>query len=243
VEKVASSEVLEVPRTGLLLVGKVKPLVPLPARASANQGLSRENSLGPVQQQQLDATATDVGMVPSMSVHGGSPAYSNSTPSIALGGTTLSNSCGALNKGSSSALLSSSSTLSSSSSSSSQILQGNNHQPFQASDHGACNLMKSGSLQDDGRGTGSVFAGKQQEMQPLVAPAELPPGEFICMVEAIVLQVPRGPEVPSQLETMSYQAHVSNAVSKSGNSSLIVEWRHHDMQTLKLPCHFQLHAA
>ncbi|KAI8462237.1 MAG: hypothetical protein J3K34DRAFT_463028 [Monoraphidium minutum] len=44
--------------------------------------------------------------------------------------------------------------------------------------------------------------------RPLPAPAELPPGGYVVLRDAMVLQVPRGPEVPSHLETTTYQAQV-----------------------------------
>eukprot|EP00775_Hariotina_reticulata_P012274 gene12274-12411_t len=213
VEKIEPGEVLEVPRTGLLLVGEVFSLLPLPARCSANYGLSTDNALGSVQHQ-LESSASS-GLLANVSVDGGSPTYSNGTPSMALNGNSPNNSCAALNKGSSGALVGAPSNASSNSSS--QNLQGNSYQPPSAAELAACNLVKAGSsLQDNGRVAGTVFAGKQQDRQLLAAPAELPPGEFQCVVEAIVLQVPRGPELPSQLETMSYQAHVLGRGSTSG---------------------------
>lgn len=42
----------------------------------------------------------------------------------------------------------------------------------------------------------------------LVAPAELPPGDYLCITEAILLQVPWGPDIPTNQQTASYQAQV-----------------------------------
>lgn len=42
----------------------------------------------------------------------------------------------------------------------------------------------------------------------LVAPAELPPGDYLCVTEAVLLQVPWGPDIPTHLETTSYQVNV-----------------------------------
>jgi hypothetical protein len=49
----------------------------------------------------------------------------------------------------------------------------------------------------------------------LASPAELPPGDFSCLMEAMLLQVPRGFELPTDLETTTYQAQVLNKGSIS----------------------------
>jgi hypothetical protein len=49
----------------------------------------------------------------------------------------------------------------------------------------------------------------------LDSPAELPPGDFSCLTEAMLLQVPRGFELPTDLETTTYQAQVLNKGSIS----------------------------
>lgn len=46
------------------------------------------------------------------------------------------------------------------------------------------------------------------DTQVLVAPAELPPGEYLCVTESILLQVPWGPSIPSYQQTATYQAQV-----------------------------------
>lgn len=54
----------------------------------------------------------------------------------------------------------------------------------------------------------------------LAAPAELPPGTYTALKDAMVLQVPRGPELPSHLETTTYQAQVLSKGSIPAGSLL-----------------------
>jgi hypothetical protein len=67
------------------------------------------------------------------------------------------------------------------------------------------NSLQKQQQQQQQEGNGSVLA----------APAELPPGDFSCLTEAMLLQVPRGFEVPTDLETTTYQAQVLNKGSIS----------------------------
>lgn len=64
---------------------------------------------------------------------------------------------------------------------------------------------------------------QQDDARVLASPAELPPGDFSCLTEAMLLQVPRGFQMPTDLQTTTYQAQVlskgSISVGVSGSAA------------------------
>lgn len=213
VERIEPEQTFEVPRTALLLTGSVKSLLPLPAQFSAA-----------VQNTDRKSSAADLLWPSNISSNwdGSSDASSNGRPSrVSAPGHSGSDSMQRQASAPSSTLLQSSACKAAllgsaetqpgaagSSDSDSSSAAGLKMSNLKVVVHDVTEQREQSTSRAPAAGSSSAAAGHGADPLWLHAPAELPPGEFKCIEQGMLLQVPRGPTMPGSLETITYQAQV-----------------------------------
>ncbi|WIA41790.1 hypothetical protein OEZ86_009122 [Tetradesmus obliquus] len=203
VERVQPGQVFEVPRTALLLTGSVRSLLPLPAEFH----LRREHS------------------APASSI----TATANGSAADRINGS--SGSLQELGRSGSSELLLSPKRQGSGSDSGSSSPKGSSPRGGSPGasvanlaailEHPAHDQQQHDVVAHEVAAEAQAEKQQQQQQQQqddarvLASPAELPPGDFSCLTEAMLLQVPRGFQMPTDLQTTTYQAQVLNKGSIS----------------------------
>uniref|UniRef100_A0A383VZP0 Cyclic nucleotide-binding domain-containing protein n=1 Tax=Tetradesmus obliquus TaxID=3088 RepID=A0A383VZP0_TETOB len=208
VERVQPGQVFEVPRTALLLTGSVRSLLPLPAEFH----LRREHS------------------APASSIK----ATANGSAADRVNGS--SGSLQELGRSGSSELLLSPKRQGSGSDSGSSSPKGSSPRGGSPGasvanlaailEHPAHDQQQHDVVAHEVAAEAQAKEQQQQQQDDdarvLASPAELPPGDFSCLTEAMLLQVPRGFQMPTDLQTTTYQAQVlskgSISVGVSGSA-------------------------
>lgn len=195
-ERVEAGETFDVPRTALLLTGSVKSLLPLPAQFSlAVQNPHRTSSAADILwpsniSSSWDDASESLASRPS---RGSAPGHSSSeTDSISRQGSApvvaVLPSPGAPQSdgmGRDLAGVANSSYSSSSAAGAEHISSSLHVVVHDSTGKGSA----AGAAAVNGAAAGAGDKGDKSDVSRLVAPAELPPGEFKCIEEAMVLQV------------------------------------------------------
>lgn len=231
-ERVKPGQVFEVPRTALLLTGTVKALLPLPADLSLHRGHSAP--MGSWIPPKGGSSSSSGLSLNSLADGADAPAHGQNAADLHHQGSVDSST------GSDDVRRSSPAGGSPNSSSGNllgRIWEHAEHRPLQQQEDQAAAAAAAARVSvrsedaavvsSPGKGSLRVDLATHSSdnghanAQLLAAPAELPPGEFKCLTEAMVLQVPMGPEVPTDLQTTTYQAQVLSKGSIALDTSSI----------------------
>eukprot|EP00878_Enallax_costatus_P009245 GHUV01009663.1.p1 GENE.GHUV01009663.1~~GHUV01009663.1.p1 ORF type:complete len:491 (+),score=137.10 GHUV01009663.1:39-1475(+) len=201
-ERAYPGDVFEVPRTALLLTGQMQRYAPARGRSSPSLGTMSLTGAAAA------AAAAGISEINGGSpVKGGSPVRGSSPSHGSYFGLTARSSSGSSVSGNDPPAPAAAAGAGGIGVSSSI---GSVSAPGGSSNHSSA---AAGALLWEDLGSPSVKLHSQSssgaaKATTLVAPAELLPGDYLCVTEAVLLQVPWGPDIPTHQETASYQVHV-----------------------------------